>query len=366
MVLDRIEIVNFKNIESAILEFPAGVNCLLGNNGMGKSNLLESIHFLCLARPMRSVPESSMIRHGTDLLSVKGHFTSDTGNKEEVSIGIVRNKGKSLRRNGKEYDRMSRHIGAFPIVSVTPRDSDIVTGSGEERRRLMDMVISQGDGGYLSQLVRYNRALESRNRMLRAGVRDDILYESVEVQMEESSEAIHAARKEWTGRLAPEVSRYYNLIADSNENASISYKSVLNDSSFREIISRSRGKDMALGYTSQGIHRDDLFTGLDSYSMRRLGSQGQIKTFTLSLRLAIYDYLRDKGGMTPILLLDDIFDKLDSRRVGKIMELVSGASNFRQIFITDTNREHLDEILSTLSGDHRLFGVKEGVFEPIS
>lgn len=365
MILDRIEIVNFKNIESATLEFPAGVNCLLGNNGMGKSNILESVHFLCMARPMRSVPESSLLRHGSDLLSVKGSFTSDTGTHEEVSIGIVRGKGKSLRRNGKEYDRMSRHIGAFPIVSVTPRDSDLVTGSGEERRRLMDMVISQADSSYLSQLVRYNRALESRNRMLRAGVRDDILYESVEIQMEESSMSIHQARSRWTSSLAPEVSRYYSIIADSSEKASISYKSVLNDAPFRDVISRSRGKDIALGFTSQGVHRDDLFTGLDSYSMRRLGSQGQVKTFTLALRLAIFDYLRTMGGMTPLLLLDDIFDKLDSRRVGKIMELVSGSANFRQIFITDTNREHLDEILSSLSGEHRLFGVKNGDFELI-
>ncbi|MDE7382226.1 MAG: DNA replication and repair protein RecF [Muribaculaceae bacterium] len=363
MVLDKIEIVNFKNIESATLEFPASVNCMLGNNGMGKSNLLEAIHFLCLARPMRSIPELSLLRHGTELMSVHGNFTSDAGTSEEVSIGIVKGKGKTLRRNGKEYDRMSRHIGAFPLVSVTPRDSDIVTGSGEERRRLMDMVISQADPAYLSQLVRYNRALESRNRMLRAGVRDDILFESVEMQMNESSAAVHAARKEWTRMLAPEVTRYYSLIANSSEKASIQYRSVLNDASFNDIIAQSRPKDILLGYTSQGVHRDDLFTGLDSYSMRRLGSQGQVKTFTLALRLAIYDYLRSHGGMTPILLLDDIFDKLDSQRVGKIMELVSRGDNFRQIFITDTNREHLDEILSHLSGERRLIGVKDGHFE---
>ena len=362
MILSNIEIVNFKNIAEASLGFPAGINCILGDNGMGKSNLLEAIHFLCLARPMSSIPESALIRHSSDLLSVKGNFLTDAGTNESISIGIVKGKGKSLKRNGKEYDRISRHIGAFPIVSVTPRDSEIVSGSAEERRRLMDMVISQADAGYLSNLVRYNRSLESRNRMLRAGVRDSILFESVESGMEEAARAVHAARREWTRRLAPEVSRYYSLIAECPEKADLSYRSVLNDASLAEVLARTRGKDTALGFTSQGIHRDDLFTSLDSYSLRRLGSQGQLKTFVLALRLAIFDYLKTTGGMTPILLLDDIFDKLDSGRVARIMSLVSKSANFRQIFITDTNRQHLDEILSFIDGDRRLFGADHGAF----
>lgn len=363
MILRSIEIVNFKNIAEASLEFPAGVNCILGDNGMGKSNLLEAIHFLCLARPMTSITEGALLRHGTDLLSVRGDFLSDTGSQEQVNIGLVKGKGKKLRRNGKEYDRISRHIGAFPIVCVTPRDSDIITGGGEERRRLMDMVISQADPAYLTQLVRYNRALESRNRMLRAGVKDPILYESVESGMESAAMAVHAARSEWVKRTAPEVSRYYSLIAGSNEKAGLSYHSVLNDSNLADVLHRTRGKDTALGFTSSGIHRDDIYTTLDSYSMKRLGSQGQVKSFALAMRLAIFDYLKETGGMTPILLLDDIFDKLDSGRVGRIMQLVSNSSNFRQIFITDTNREHLDEILSFIAGDKKLFGADHGEFK---
>ena len=362
MILKSIEIVNFKNIEEARLEFPAGVNCLLGDNGMGKSNLLEAIHFLCLARPMSSIPESALLRHGTDLMSVRGQFLTDAGSDEEVGIGIVRGKGKSLRRNGKEYDRISRHIGSFPLVSVTPRDHEIVAGPGEERRKLMDMVISQAHPSYLSQLVRYNRALESRNRMLRAGVRDNILFESVESVMEETSAAIHKTRSEWTSLMAPEIARYYADIACAPETAGLSYRSVLNEAPLHEVLARSRGKDAALGFTSQGIHRDDLYTSLNSYSLRRLGSQGQIKTFTLALRLAIFDYLRDTGGQVPLLLLDDIFDKLDSGRVARIMRLVSASANFRQIFITDTNRQHLDEILSHLDGDKQLIKVSGGKF----
>ncbi|MCM1377973.1 MAG: DNA replication and repair protein RecF [Clostridium sp.] len=362
MVLRNIEIINFKNIAETSLEFPAGVNCILGDNGMGKSNLLEAIHFLCLARPMSSIPESALLRHGTDLMSVRGDFVADNGSDENVRIGIVRGKGKSLKRNGKEYDRLSRHIGAFPIVSVTPRDSELVSGSGEERRRLTDMVISQSNPAYLNALVRYNRSLESRNRMLRAGMRDPILYESVETGMEESAEIVSSARRRWVERIAPVAGKYYSLIAGDNEVASLSYKSVVNDTTLHDVLARSRGKDTALGYTSQGIHRDDLYMSLDGYSMRRLGSQGQVKTFVLALRLAIFDFLKETGGMTPLLLLDDIFDKLDSGRVGRIMQLVSSADNFRQIFITDTNRQHLDEILSFIEGDRRLFGADNGQF----
>lgn len=368
MILRDIEILNFKNIADTRLEFSAGVNCLLGRNGMGKSNLLEAIHFLCLARGMSSMPESAYIRHGEELLSIRGNFSMETGAEEQISCGIVRGKGKTLKRNGKSYERISQHIGNFPAVCVIPRDSELVSGSGEERRKLMDMVISQADPAYLSQLIRYNRSLESRNRMLRAGVRDNLLYESVEQQMAEAATVIHQLRQKWVEEIAPELTRYYSQIATTGETATLSYRSILNESDMTDIFARTRGKDVALGYTSQGVHRDDLGTGLDGRSMRRLGSQGQIKTFTFALRLAIYDYLRQQGGVTPLLLLDDIFDKLDAGRVRCIMDLVSRDENrgFGQIFITDTNREHLDDILHSIGGEKKLIEVNDGVFTELS
>lgn len=365
MTLDKIEILNFKNIADASLEFSPGINCIAGLNGMGKSNLLEAIHLLCLARAMSSMPENALICHGCDMLSVKGCFTSDASTPETVSVGIVRGKGKSLKRNGKEYDRISRHIGAFPIVSVTPGDSVIVSGAAEERRRLMDMVISQADSSYLSRLIRYNRALESRNRMLRAGVRDNLLYDSVEAAMQEAAEAIHTERRKWVDRITPALERHYARIAGNDEQASLEYKSVLNDSTLADALAASRAKDIALGFTSSGIHRDDLLTRLGDYSMRRLGSQGQVKSFTFALRLAIYDYLKDNGKQTPILLLDDIFDKLDARRVEHIMRMVSEDESFGQIFITDTNRQHIDSILSGLDGTPSLFEADHGAFSKI-
>ncbi len=354
--------MNFKNIPEARLEFSPGVNCLLGMNGMGKSNLLEAVWFLSMARPMHTLPEPSLIRHGEDMLMVKGDYTADSGSRETVSCGIVRGKGKTLKRNGKEYSRISEHIGKFPIVSVLPSDSEIVSGSGENRRRLVDMVISQADPLYLAHLIKYNRALESRNRMLRAGIRDSLLYESVESGLCEAARQINAARRRWTEELRPVFERYYSMISGDAERASIKYKSALNDADPKEILDSLRTKDIVLGYTSQGVHRDDLSTGLGDYSMRRLGSQGQVKSFTIALKFAVFDYLRRTGGMTPILLLDDIFDKLDSSRVGRIMEVVSGGGEFGQIFITDTNREHLDETISSIRSESRLFEVKDGGF----
>lgn len=366
MILRQIDILNFKNIPQATLDLSEGVNCLLGSNGMGKSNLLEAIHFLCLARPMQPLPESALIRHGEEMLMVKGEFLLDSGASNRISIGIVRGKGKSVRADGKEYQRVSEHIGRFPLVTVAPRDSELVSGPGEERRKLLDMVISQADPVYLSHLIRYTRSLESRNRMLRAGVRDDLLYESVETPLCEAANAIHQARAKWVQDILPSFRHYYSTISGDAEAASIQYQSVLNDMTMADALKLSRQKDAVLGFTSRGIHRDDLLTRLDSWSMRRLGSQGQVKTFTIALRLAIFDYLSKARGITPLLLLDDIFDKLDSDRVGRIMELVSRAENFRQIFITDTNRQHLDEILAAISGQRLLLAVENGSFTDLS
>lgn len=367
MYIERISILNFKNIADATLEFSPRVNCFLGLNGMGKSNLLEAIYFLSFVRSFGQLPDSALIRHGQEMLMVQGVYQKQSRSMENISCGIVAGKRKTLKRNGKEYDKLSEHIGQFPIVVVSPQDSRIVSGSGEERRKLMDMVISQADKTYLSQLIRYNKSLEQRNKMLRVGFKDKLLYDSIESQMAQSADYIHAARTRWVEQEMKEAfERYYRRIASSDEVASIAYRSVLNDMSLTDVFEQCRAKDEVLGYTSRGIHRDDLEMGLDGYSMRRLGSQGQLKTFTIALRFAIFEYLKRHSGVTPLLLLDDIFDKLDADRVQKIMEVVSANDVFGQIFITDTNRKHLDEILVQIGGDYRLLEVDHGRFAPIS
>jgi DNA replication and repair protein recF len=366
MILQSIDILNFKNIASATLDFCPGVNCLLGMNGMGKSNLLEAIHFLSMARPMTPIPDSALIRHGEEMLIVKGVYASDSDVADTIACGITKGKGKSLKRNGKEYKRISEHIGRYPIVTVTPGDSQLVSGPGEERRKLMDMVISQAHPDYLAQLIRYTRGLESRNRMLRAGVRDSLLFESVESGMEEAAAAIHATRKGWVESIAPKVEECYARLSGKRETTAIAYRSQLTGTTLRDLLSSRRAKDTVLGFTSAGPHRDDIEASLDGYSLRRLGSQGQVKTFTVALRLAIFDYLREASGITPLLLLDDIFDKLDAARVESIMHEVTTSDTFGQIFITDTNRKHLDDIIAGMEGPRTLINVADGVFSPIS
>jgi DNA replication and repair protein RecF len=364
MLLRKVDIVNFKNIEEASVEFSPTVNCLLGKNGMGKSNLLEAIHFLSFVRGFRTLPDSAYIRHGQQSMLVKGSYIGEDGTADIVSCGLVAGKRKSLKCNDKEYQRMSEHIGRFPLVVVAPQDSTLVTGSGEERRRFMDMVISQADKSYLEYLARYNRALESRNRMLRSGIRDSLLYESVEAPLCEAATQIHATRAKWVEEMQPIFSGYYAEVAANGEAVSLSYKSALNDMTMAELLKRNAQKDAILGYTSGGTHRDDLESALGDYSLRKLGSQGQIKTFTIALKFAVYDFLKRKKGVTPLLLLDDIFDKLDSTRVEHIMQVVAPQERFGQIFITDTNREHLDRIIATLSGN-LLLEVEAGHFTPI-
>ncbi|MCH5239291.1 MAG: DNA replication and repair protein RecF [Muribaculaceae bacterium] len=365
MRLENIEILNFKNIGNTKLDFSPGVNCLLGMNGMGKSNLLDAIHLLSMARSMSSLPDSSLLKHGEELMLVKGSFATDAGGSDTISCGLAKGKRKSLKRNGKEYQKLSEHIGRYPVVISTPEDSRIVSGSGEERRKLMDMVISQADARYISALIRYNKALENRNKMLRAGVKDSILYESIEKTMTETAAVIHEARKEWVAAITPIVEEIYQRISGGREKTGLNYKSSLNSATMQEVLDSHREKDHILGFTSAGVHRDDLETSLDGYSLRALGSQGQLKSFAVALRLAIYRYLREKKGMVPLLLLDDIFDKLDSSRVENIMREVSREGDFGQIFITDTNRKHLDDILSGIEGPKILINVEEGEFEVI-
>lgn len=365
MVLESIDVMNFKNIPEARLALSPGVNCFVGRNGMGKSNLLEAIHFLSMARPMQSMPEIGLVRHGEEMLLVKGEYRMSSGTRETVSVGIARGKGKTLLRNGKEYGKLSEHIGRFPIVAVTPADVNLVLGSGEVRRKLIDMVISQTDQSYLSQLIRYNRGLESRNRMLRAGVRDKLLFESVEQGMAESAQAVYEARRAWTEKVIPVFRRHYAAVSGDAEKVGLKYESALDAGSLQKLLDENRAKDTVLGYTSVGVHRDDLLMSLGNYSLRRVGSQGQIKSYAIALRLAIYDYIREATGITPMLLLDDIFDKLDSDRVRHIMEAVSGDKEFGQIFITDTNREHLDETIEALQGESKLFEVADGQFKEL-
>ena len=361
MRLDTIAITNFKNIADARLEFSGNVNCLLGNNGMGKSNLLDAIHYLSLCRSFTGVTDRLLVRRGEDFAMARAVYDRK-GTEEEITLGMTPGRRKSLKRGGKEYKRLTEHIGLFPLVMVSPSDADLVRGAGEERRRWMDMVISQAEPLYLDALVRYNNALEQRNRMLRDHIVDHTLYEVVEMTLCDAAHHIAARRAEWLGRLSGIFRRHYAAVAGDDEDVTLTYDSPLaTGEALQPLLDSARRHDEIVGHTSVGPHRDDIAMTLGGMPVRRTASQGQCKTFTVALRLAQHEFLHQATGLRPMLLLDDVFDKLDATRVERLVEMVA-SERFGQIFITDTNRTHLDSIMGRSGGDHRTWAVDHGGF----
>lgn len=364
--LTRLHITNFKNIAEADLSFSPNINALLGDNGMGKSNLLDAIYYLSFCKSFTSLPDAGIVRAGETFTMMQGDYLR-RGTEEQVAFGYAAGKRKSFKRGGKEYSRLSQHIGLFPLVLVSPADMELVGGGTECRRKFIDMLISQTDATYLNHLIRYNSALQQRNRLLRDHIADPNLYIAVEMTMEMSAEYITNARREITQRLRDTFIRHYRDIARTQETPGIEYRSALDMSGWRycELLEESRRRDEIVGHTTTGPHRDDLELTLDGMAVKNTASQGQSKTFTIALRLAQYEFMHEATGMRPLLLLDDIFDKLDSRRVANIVEIVN-RDIFGQIFITDTNRDHLDSIMSAMTGaDYSLWNVSSGKFEPI-
>lgn len=366
MRLCHLSLTNFKNIADASLDFSPKINCFLGNNGMGKSNLLDAIHYMSFCKSFTGSTDQMLIRRGEDFTTASARYLRrDT--PEELTLGIARGKRKSLRRGGKEYVRLSHHIGTFPLVMAAPQDTDLIRGAGEERRRWMDMVISQSDKRYLDALIRYNAALEQRNRLLREGSVDHTLYEAIELTLDISDGIISAARRDWTTQLETLFSHYHRAIAGEGETVGIAYRcsvSSAGHASLIDALNDARRHDEAVRHTSVGPHRDDIELTLDEMPLRRSGSQGQCKTFTIALRLAQYEFLRRATCLKPLLLLDDIFDKLDRNRVERIMDLVTSDDEFGQIFVTDTNRKHLDDIMGHTGDEYRMWTVENGNFSP--
>lgn len=360
MILKQLSIINFKNIAQVDLDFSDNINCFLGNNGMGKSNLLDAIYYLSFCKSFTHVVDSQNIRHGEDFFMLQG-FYERNGADEVLSCGIRRRQKKSFKRNKKEYERLSDHIGFAPLVMVSPADTSLIQGGSDERRRFIDIVISQWDKPYLETLIRYNKALEQRNTLLRQEVADPMLYEIWEEQMSHAAAVVYDTRRRFLETFIPVFNKFYNLIAGGSEHVALAYRSHLAEGDLLQQLATSRSRDLILGYTTKGIHRDDMEMTLDDYPMKRIGSQGQCKTYLIALKLAQYEFLSHNGNTSPILLLDDLFDKLDAERVERIMQLVS-SDIFGQIFITDTNREYLDRIVKRTTADHCLYSVVNGEF----
>ena len=357
MILNSLTILNYKNITEAGLDFSGKVNCFLGNNGMGKTNLLDAIYYLSNCKSALSATDAATVRFGENMMLLQGVYTRME--KKETIACAIQDGRKKVKRNGKEYKRLSEHVGLLPLVLVSPYDWNMIVGGSEERRRLIDRIISQGNKQYLEALIRYNKALEQRNSMLKQGYSDPLLFESINTMLAEAAQSIHAGRAEWIEAFTPVFMRFYNEIGDGGEVVRLDYRSELNKTDMQSVLAENFAKDKVLGFTSQGVHRDEIELMLGESPMRKIGSQGQCKTYTIALRLAQFDFLKSITKLTPILLLDDIFDKLDSNRVANIMRIVSSPT-FGQIFISDTNREHIDETIAAIGSDYRIFTVESG------
>ncbi len=367
MILRSLTLLNYKNIEDTQLEFASKVNCFIGRNGEGKTNLLDSIHFLSFTKSASTSIDSQIIRHGQSYVMVKGayEYGDDT---EDISCSLQLGRKKTFRRNGKDYKKLSEHIGLIPLIMVSPSDNELILGGSENRRKFVDMLISQYNAVYMASLVRYNKALQQRNVLLKAEEEPNAdvisMYEEV---MAENGTYIYNQRNDFIREFVPVFQKFYSVISGEHETVSLTYTSHCQRGDLLEVIQRDRLKDRIVGYSLHGIHKDDLEMSLDGYPIKREGSQGQSKTFLVALKLAQFEFLKKaNNGKAPLLLLDDIFDKLDAVRVGNIVNLVSQDS-FGQIFITDTNRENLDKILQrSSSGDYKIFNVSQGGFDEIT
>lgn len=364
MILENISIINYKNIKGVNLDLSPKINCLIGHNGVGKTNFLDAIYYLSFCRSANNPIDSQIIMHDENFFMLEGNYRTEQGDIENIYCGMKRGTKKHFKRNKKEYKRLSQHIGLVPLIYVSPSDSSLIEGGSEGRRRLMDVVISQYDHSYMELLSNYNKALQQRNALLKMEEEpDSSLLDIWEQEMARNGELLFQKRLAFVDELVPVFQQIYQQISGQREIVSLRYISHCQRGPLLDVIQRDRFKDRAVGYSLHGVHRDDLEMLIGDFQMKREGSQGQNKTFVLALKLAQFDFLRRTSSTTtPLLLLDDIFDKLDAQRVESIVQLVSG-DNFGQIFITDTNRDHLDKILSKSDGEYKIFTVEGGDIE---
>lgn len=362
MHIQNLSLVNFKNFEEAELSFSSNLNCFIGNNGAGKTNLMDAIYYLSFCKSFSNTVDGLNIRHDEEFFVVQGKYNR-LDNDENIYCGLKRGQKKHFKRNKKEYKKLSEHIGLLPLIIITPSDINLIMGGSDERRRFLDSLISQYDQVYLDRLIRYNRALLQRNKLLKQFASERFFNEeSLEVwsdQLVHYGQLIHEKRVEYLQKFQPIFQQYYDLISSGKERIELVHESKLYKADFAGLLKRSIAKDRILQYTSVGIHKDDILFNLGEYPIKKIGSQGQKKTYLVALKLAQFDFIKDLAGMTPILLLDDIFDKLDKHRVEQIVKLVAD-DHFGQIFITDTNREHLDQMIEEVDVDFKIFQVVDG------
>ncbi|MBP5398675.1 MAG: DNA replication and repair protein RecF [Bacteroidales bacterium] len=358
--LNHITIADFRNISLAELDFSPNVNCIVGGNGEGKTNLLDAIHYLSVAKSFLGLQDRYNIRYGCEAFSLCGHYTLESGLGTKIALraGVAE---KTLRRDDKPLKKLSSHIGLLPIVTVSPADGALVSEAGEERRRFANLVLAQTDAPYLAALQQYNKLLQQRNRLLKEDHPDEGLLEVLDVQMDACAAPIFEKRQELATLLSPVVAGYYARLSDGKENVQIRYRSDLQHGSLKELLERSRIRDLMLHYTGCGIQRDDFSFEMGGEPIRRCGSQGQQKTFLVALKFAQYELMKHRCSLPPTLLLDDVFDKLDLERTGRLIAMVA-KEDFGQIFITDCNKSRLQPLVEEATADSAWFQAEGGRF----
>jgi DNA replication and repair protein RecF len=356
--LEKLRLINFKNYQEATLEFPSKVNCLLGLNGSGKTNLLDAIHYLSFTKSFLNSSDAHNIRHGSDSFLLFGGFDFD-GVKHELSCQIQPGHKKIFREDGQDYQKMSEHIGKYPVVLISPSDIDLIKEGSEARRKFFDTMISQIDHTYLLALVEYHHCLKQRNGLLRMfherHYSDLDLIDSYDQRLVKTGKQIFEKRKDFIVEFLPVLNAAFNFLVDEKEEAKLVYQSEFYEKDFLILLKESFGKDLALQRTTVGIHRDDFEFGFAHGELKRLGSQGQQKSFLVALKLANVQVIKNHKGFNPILLLDDIFDKLDDLRIARLLKVVA-AKDYGQLFITDAGPERTRALLKDV-------GIKADTFE---
>ncbi|WP_419870483.1 DNA replication/repair protein RecF [Chryseobacterium sp. CT-SW4] len=359
MIIKKLSVYNFKNHSEKVFEFSPQINCFVGNNGVGKTNILDALHYLSVGKSFLGNTDLNNIMKDEDFFTIDAEIQNDDS-EDIIKIFQPRESKKIIKKNDKGYDRMADHIGYLPSVMISPYDSNLISDSGESRRKFLDAMISQTDSEYLFDLIQYQKAVQQRNALLKYFAKnrtfDKDALEIYDDPITRLGTKIFEKRKDFVQKLNPIIQNFYQIISGGKETVSVIYESHLLENSFENLLSESLEKDRMLTYTSKGIHKDDLLFEMDHVLIKKVGSQGQQKSFLISLKLAQMNLVKKLAGKTPILLLDDIFDKLDDQRVSQLIELVN-KENFGQIFITDTHKERTESVVKKINEESIIFEI---------
>ncbi len=359
MFLKKISLLNYKNFSELTLDFDTKINCFVGKNGIGKTNILDAIYHLSQGKSYFNPLAIQNIKHDEDYFVIDGEFEKKN-RSEHILCSLKKGQKKVLKRNGKLYDKFSEHIGFIPIVIISPADTDLITEGSETRRKFIDTAISQLDKSYLTQIIQYQKTLSQRNALLKYFALNHTFDKDTlsiyNEQLSELGQIIFEKRKHFIKQFTPIFNHYHELITEKSENVQLVYQSQLFDNNPLQLLQDNLTKDRALQYTSSGTHKDDLSFEIDNFPIKKFGSQGQQKSFLIALKLAQFDFLKAQSGEKPILLFDDIFDKLDEHRVNKIVQLVN-QNEFGQLFISDTHPERTENIIKSTQQSYKLFHI---------